>query len=83
MKLLTPREALRAIADGEKLEYRKYGETEWYPFRYKDSYLFINSILRECYTFRLAEEPTAVWCARLPKPRLRILTHLKRLFKEL
>lgn len=80
MTYLTPREALRAIADGEKLEYREYGEEKWYPFRYKHEYMFISAILRGSYTFRFAKETVGVGPVRVPKPRFRILTRLKRLF---
>lgn len=79
-KILTPREALRAIADGEKLEYKQYGDERWYTFVHRSTPVFVHFIVRGNYIFRLAEETMTVGCVQFRKPRIRVLTHLKRLF---
>lgn len=66
--VLTPREALRAIADGEKLEYKEYGDERWYTFVHRSTPIFVHSIIRGSCIFRLAEETIAVGCVRLRKP---------------
>lgn len=79
-KILTPREALRAIADGEKLEYKWYTNDRWSRFDPLYNDVYINSIVSGKYNFRLSEETMTVGCVQFRKPRIRVLTHLKRLF---
>lgn len=68
MKLLTPKEALQAIIDDKKLEYRKAYNSSWHEFNPDGSHIFIGSIFNGCYIFRLAQEMITIGDVSFPKP---------------
>lgn len=67
-KLLTPQEALQAIANNEKLEHRWHYHEEWAVYRPLDYEVSIKDILSTVYLFRLAQEMITIGDVSFPKP---------------
>ena len=67
-KLLTPQEALQAIAEGKKLEYSWFGIDDWRYFNHFENRLTIESIFRGSCSFRLCQEMITVGDVSFPKP---------------
>lgn len=72
-KLLTPQEALQAIANNEKLEHRWHYHEEWAVYRPLDYEVSIKDILSTAYLFRLAQEMITIGDVSFPKPELKPL----------
>ncbi|AKG07028.1 hypothetical protein AAX06_01200 [Moraxella bovoculi] len=68
MNELTPQEALQAIADGKKLEYKFNKEKDWRIFRPLDNGVTIGDVLVRRFIFRLAQEMITVGDVSFPKP---------------
>lgn len=70
MTILTPQEALQAIADGKKLECRWYLDTDdmWQEFDPLSNGVCIGSIFEKKFKFRLAQEMITIGGVSFPKP---------------
>lgn len=68
MTVLTPQEALQAITDGKKLEYRWYDRDEWRELDPLNNGVTIEAVLRMDFIFRLAQEMITIGDVRFPKP---------------
>ncbi|MDO4894990.1 hypothetical protein [Moraxella sp.] len=68
MKLLTPQETLRAIADGKKIEFAQTGSLTWRTFHPKGSTICIRSVFNRSFVFRLAQEMITISNVSFPKP---------------
>lgn len=65
---LTPQEALRAIADGKKLEYKWNDRDEWCELDPLNNGIVIEHIFKENFIFRLAPAMITVGDVSFPKP---------------
>ncbi|ANB90837.1 hypothetical protein MOVS_01205 [Moraxella ovis] len=68
MKALTTQEALQAIADGEKLEYKFNKEKDWRIFSPPDNGVTIGDVLVRRFIFRPAQEMITAGDVSFPKP---------------
>lgn len=68
MTILTPQEALQAIADGKKLEYKWHTDDEWYMFYPLINGVFLENIMKGKSVFRLAQEMITIGDVSFPKP---------------
>lgn len=65
---LTPQEALQAIADGKKLEYKWSSAGDWRHFNRFNNGVSIEAILRSNCIFRLSREMITIGDVSFPKP---------------
>lgn len=68
MTVLTPQEALQAIADGKKLECKWFDESKWITFNPLQITTSIRSIFKRHCVFRLAQEMITIGDVSFPKP---------------
>lgn len=68
MTILTPQEALQAIADGKKLEYKWHTEDEWHMFDPLINGVYLEHVMKEKNVFRLAQEMITIGDVSFPKP---------------
>lgn len=72
---LTPQEALQAIADGKKLEYKWNDRDEWCELDPLNNGIVIEHIFKENFIFRLAPAMITVGDVSFPKPESKPLKY--------
>lgn len=68
MTILTPQEALQAIADGKKLEYKWHTDDKWYMFYPLINGVYLENVMKGNSVFRLAQEMITIGDVSFPKP---------------